>query len=488
VLLWDDVETMSIKNPKTQATTMMSFASTNVEEEVQRVLRSAGLPSDPIDPSSMDALREMVREEQKKLQQEDDDRKPAAKPPPQDADAAAALYPLVATAATAGSRSRSRSQSPPPPRDTSPPVGSVDRKIQRTLSDLTTPVLMSSSVSSTAGSSSRPDKRILEQLEFQTSLMLDMQRRIEDLTAKVDRLDGGGGVQPRLKRDRDTTPQPEPQNDYLRYDEMTPPPGIDPAPRQAPIAVEQPVPPQPAAGGGFLAHLFLPILAPFNFLFQSRVALILRAFWTQRQGQVQPLDFGLLFKLLFMMSVVIARVQRRNDQGLKSPKFISTIFLIVVGLLYHTKYLQFFYQFCFKDQVPLRIWNGEGADGRPMPPPQRIPVPPNRRAADGNENHQDGDENLNWRHTFLGGIIIPRPNQNPIIAAVQDVFYLLGSFLFSIFPMWRPEGPQEPRQPLIPIAPPVANNNAVPDIPVVAPPRDAMEAADDDEDTDDERQ
>jgi hypothetical protein len=126
-----------------------------------------------------------------------------------------------------------------------------------------------------------------------------------------------------------------------------------------------------------------------------------------------------------------------------------------------------------------------------MPPPQQIPVPPNRRAADDNENNQDDDENLNWRHTFLGGIIIPRPNQNPIIAAVQDVFYLLGSFVFSIFPMWRPEGPQEPRQPLIPIAPPVdnnANDNAHPDIPVVAPPRDAMEAADDDDDTDDERQ
>ena len=471
---------------------MTSFASTNVEEEVQRVLRSAGLPSDPIDPSSMAALREMVREEQEKLQQ-DDDQKPAAKPSPQEVAAGAAQYPPVAAAAAAGSRSRSRSQSPPPPRDTSPPVGSVDRKMQRTLSDLTTPALISSSISSTAGSSSRPEKRILEQLEFQTSLLLDMQRQIEALTAKVDRLEGGGGVQPRLKRDRETTttPQPEPQNNYLRYEEMAPPPQVEPVPRQAPMAVERPVPPQPAAGGGFMAHLFLPILAPFNFLFQSRVALILRAFWTQKEGQVRPLDIGLVFKLIFMMSVVTARVQRRGDNGFQSPKFISIIFLIVGGLLYHTKYIQFFYQFCFKDQVPLRIWNGEGADGRPMPPPQRIPVPPNRRAADDNENNQDGDENLNWRHTFLGGIIIPRPNQNPIIAAVQDVFYLLGSFLFSIFPMWRPEGPQEPRQPLIPIAPPAADNandNANPDIPAVAPPRDAMEAADDDDDTDDEQQ
>jgi hypothetical protein len=470
---------------------MTSFASTNVEEEVQRVLRSAGLPSDPIDPSSMDALREMVREEQEKLQQQDDDRKPAAKPSPQEVAAGAAPYPPVAAAAD-GSRSRSRSQSPPPPRDASPPVGSVDRKMQRTLSDLTTPVMMSSSVSSTGGSSTGPEKRILEQLEIQSSLMLDMLRRIDDLTAKVDRLEGGGGVQPRSKRDRETTttPQPEAQNNYLRYDEMAPPPRIEPVPPQAPRAVEQPVPPQPEAGGGFLAHLFLPILAPFNFLFQSRVALILRAFWTQRRGHVQPLDGGLVFKLIFMMYVVSSRVQRRHDEGLKSAKFISSIFLIVAGLLYHTKYLQYFYQFCFKDQVPLRIWNGEGADGRPMPPPQRIPVPPNRRPADDNDNNQDDNENLNWRQTFLGGIIIPRPNQNPIIAAVQDVFYLLGSFLFSIFPMWRPEGPQEP-PPLIPLAPPVENNanvNADPEIPIVPPPRDAMEAADDDDDTDDERQ
>jgi hypothetical protein len=454
----------------------------------------------------MDALREMVREEQEKLQV-DDDRKPAPKPSSQEVAAAAASpYPPVAAAAAAAtSRSRSRSQSPPPPRDTSPPVGSVDRKMQGTLSDLTTKAMMSSSSESstaaTAGSSSsRSEKRILEQLEFQTSLLLDMKNRIDDLTAKVDRLEGGGVVvQSRSKRDRDTTtsPQPEPPNQYLHYEEMTPPrPVEEPVPRQAPMAVEQPVPPPAAARGGFLAHLFFPILAPFHFLRESRMALILRAFWTQRQGHVRPLDGGLIFKLIFMMSVVTARVQRRHEHGLKSVKFVMCIFLIVGGLLYHTKYLQFFYQFCFKDQVPLRIWNGEGADGRPMPPPQqRIPVPPNRRAAAAdNENNQDDDDeqqNLNWRHTFLGGIIIPRPNQNPIIAAVQDVFYLLGSFVFSIFPMWRPEGPQEPRQPLIPIAPPVADNanaNADPDIPVVEPPRDAMEEADDEDDTDDEPQ
>jgi hypothetical protein len=257
--------------------------------------------------------------------------------------------------------------------------------------------------------------------------------------------------------------------------------------------------PPPAPDITFLRRFFFPLFFLWDALSQSRLALIAREFWVQSGNHVVPLDGALLFKIMFMLLVVSARMSRRtSDNGKKQQhnvRFYISVALMVVGFLWHTRYLQFMYRFFVQDNVPWRIWNGRHAqnDDPTEVAAAAAPPVPIRRAAAAAAPPVPYNPN-DWRNTFLGGgIQLPNANQNVIVRLVLDIFYLFGSFVFSIFPMWRPEAPPPPPPPppqedeggaaAAAAAPPPGLARVDNDfcLPQVQPPRDAMEAADDDE-------
>jgi hypothetical protein len=234
------------------------------------------------------------------------------------------------------------------------------------------------------------------------------------------------------------------------------------------------------AGESWLVTLFL---APFRAIRDSRVVVIARLFWVMSGNHVRPIDGAMLFKIMFMLLVVTARM---NKQPGNKIRFYASIGFMVVGFLWHNRYLQYIYQFFWKDNVPVRIWNGLPAEGPPQPPhphghnhnhgqPAPLAAPGAPPVPNNNINNND------WRNTFLGGGIRGRA-ENPLIALVQDIAYLFGSFLFSIFPMWRPEGPPPPppqEQEQEPLLHDQQQRDGMGGIPQVRPPRDAMEAEED---------
>jgi len=194
---------------------------------------------------------------------------------------------------------------------------------------------------------------------------------------------------------------------------------------------------------------------------------------------------------------------------------------VLGGFLVQTGFLQLAYFFLFKEQYPLRIWQGEdinvdravaeaAAAAAPRPPPGAA------AAAAGHRGGAAPAAANAWRHTFLGGRIAPggaanqendndpNPNNNNtttlglILTTISDIGFFIGSFFLSIFPMWRPEALEGPR--LVPAAAGAAGNPADPigggaddpddddyGLPQVRPPRDPVEAADDDDDDEDDR-
>ena len=191
--------------------------------------------------------------------------------------------------------------------------------------------------------------------------------------------------------------------------------------------------------------------------------------------------------------------------------------MVLGGFLYHTKYLQFFYHFFWKDNIPMRVWAGEDVeadiDGTFPRNGVNAPVPrfrnpdfldlPGRlnQVPVGDAQVPHGDRFDNLRQNFIGGAIHPPDqDQNPVLALVQDTLYLLGSFFLSIFPMWQPLHPPQQQQEHQEAEDEIGdNNNHNPEadvqqrghdpfhaIPVVAPPPDVMTPADDHDDDDDD--
>ena len=427
---------------------MTSFAADQTlfeDEEMERVLREAGVENAPIDPSSVDALRQLVREHhQKKLGK--DECKPAAR-------TIEAFDSIQDTFA-------------------------VEKSLEGS------PSILTQSAASTGNSNS-----IMQQLEFQTRLLLDMQRKINELTAKVDRLERGEGVastQPdTVKSTYSYSTTKYYRENAARFQTRQPPvvpqaQGEDHAavaPQQQPQDIDGEEADQQELNEEEFWILSL-LRERYRAMRDSRLVEIAHAFWDMSRDTVLPLDGAMLFKLMVMVVFLTARIQKQPSN---TVRFYVSIVAMVVGFLWHTRYLQFMYQFFWRENVPGRIWNGQPAEGPPevpeTPQPPGAPVPPEQ--ADGQQQENREEANGGWRNTFLGGGIAGRA-ENELVAFVQDILYLFGSFFFSIFPMWRPEGPPPP-----PPLPHPGQEMQEGGIPEVAPPRDAFEAADSDDDDDD---
>jgi hypothetical protein len=182
----------------------------------------------------------------------------------------------------------------------------------------------------------------------------------------------------------------------------------------------------------------LALLDRINHLYLLKVA---RLFYIRSHGFVRPMDGGLIFKLIFMVVVMSARMSKSSPlQG----RFQISILFMVAGFFWHTRYLQYAYHFFVKENIPGRLWAGENIQANepivnnpPVPLPPGRPARPAVRNADEQQRHRPARGPL--IPAFFGGDI-PLRNANPVVALLTDVLCLVGSFLLSIFPVWQPVG------------------------------------------------
>mmetsp|Transcript_38649 Transcript_38649/g.93434 ORF Transcript_38649/g.93434 Transcript_38649/m.93434 type:complete len:488 (+) Transcript_38649:94-1557(+) len=487
---------------------MTEMGSQALEEELQRILRVSGIESSPMDPSSMEFLRQLVQDQKQNKKKSKKKKSPS----------------------TADSRTSLDSSS----------VGQQEG-VERNAK----PAAAASNTSSAALSNSDA-AMILEQLKMQTNMILSLQDKIQVLTTKVNEMEGRGGGSASSSHDTTTTMEQEARRQLQQQQEdaragrvriirrevqYIPPPGqaAEAAPRQngfffgnrgaAPAAVAAAGPPQQ--------------LQPniFAWFFQTT-----RLFWVLSRGYVRPIDGALLFKLIFMTTVVMARVTKNTSKSNKNknnkdPKILMVSAVLMMGFLFHTRYIQYLYQFLWKQNVPGRVWKGEqnitipppdehddnhnndpnnqGQNQQPNNNNNNNPVPPRLRGRPNNNNGEAEPVHRWWQQNDLlvGGVAPINDGQggdpvvvNPIVAVFHGIYYLVGSFVFSIFPMWNPQGHQQ-RRPLreerLDDAAAAAaaaaagdndnnNNDNNQGIPQVRAPRDAMEAADDDSDSEGE--
>jgi hypothetical protein len=410
---------------------MTSAFPSEIEEEMEQILRAAGIESCPVDPSSISHLRQLVMDRKigKQAVQE-----PIAKKPPPVAVERSAAVPTQATDRTQAVNSSS------------------DKYLQAPI----------------RGNASQ-DGAILHELKLQSELMVGLKEQIERLTEKVERLEQGGETAHNKSKIKviSTT------RFFSRKTNTTTQPPSTEVPDVA-TNTEPPV----AENNNVIHNNLVAEEKPPRGVFGCLIE-IARLFWTERRDHVRQLDGALLFKLILMLVVVSTRLSRQANATDKNIKMVSMLF--AVGVLYHTRYLQYIYQFFWKEEVPRLVWNGQ--DNIALPPPQaddalnrnneqaRQPNPA-RRLLRGNwvqlveeearqpnpapprlrlREQQEEEHGNWWRNGFLAGGIAPgnniedveNENYNPIIGFGQDIFYLLGSFVFSIFPMWNPEGLQQ---------------------------------------------
>lgn len=241
-----------------------------------------------------------------------------------------------------------------------------------------------------------------------------------------------------------------------------------------------------------------------RFLGLDRFYKLAKLFLELRRRQVPNFDVGLLFKVLVMMAILMARMSSSmpggsNKNGMNNNKndddamlsatelmwiyrfyFLTTI--VVVGFIIQSGYATFLYKFFVKHNYPWRVlWNGQDIDveqavreaaaqeeaaaavrvqaaaaavaAAPHPrhlPPGRQPPP----VAGGHENDAvaaaPANDQPGWRQAILAGEIprvAPEHFGNGPLAMVLETLVLIGSFFLSILPMWTPHAPPPPPPP-----------------------------------------
>jgi len=241
-----------------------------------------------------------------------------------------------------------------------------------------------------------------------------------------------------------------------------------------------------------------------RFLGLDRFYKLAKLFLELRRRQVPNFDVGLLFKVLVMMAILMARMSssmpggsykngmnnnnndnnKNDDDTMLSPTELMWIYrfyflttIVVVGFIIQSGYATFLYKFFVKHNYPWRVlWNGQDIDveqavreaaaqeeaaaaarvqaaaaaAAPHPrhlPPGQHPPP----VAGGHENDAvaavPANDPPGWRQAILAGEIpraAPEHFGNGPLAVVMETLVLIGSFFLSILPMWTPHAPPPP--------------------------------------------
>lgn len=289
------------------------------------------------------------------------------------------------------------------------------------------------------------EERLLKQLEHQTKLILDLHQRVDELTTTVQAMAAAEERAPRRLR-RAESPEIVRPVDFTNRRE----PRIDNDPPIPPgDQVRQPMDNRVAFP--FFTRLMEALLAFPRHVEETRLARIIRLFFELRRRQVPDLDGGLFIKALIVIAILMARLSNSRHANSSNILWIYRFYfiagLILAGYLARLGYTEFLHNFFVKENYPARIWNGEDINAdeidhepvaRPVPRP---PLPGNRRVppAERPQPH--------WGQVLLGGQIPRQPVLPGPLNAVFEILVLLGSFLLSIFPMWRPEAAPLPAAP-----------------------------------------
>lgn len=286
----------------------------DIQAEIDRVLKEAGLDSSPVDPASLNALKELVSVQIDGFNQDEN------RPPP-----ISSVY------------AQSRSV------------------LQRRVSDLTQPVDQGTTASIVGSASairdpaaSATEQRILDKLHQQTQLILELHQRIDTLTNTVDRLSKGGDpIQTNAGTRFSDTVQAPPQTQQRAVPE---------APRRAvPRAIpddahdedihperQAPLPPG-RLNIPMFTSLYDTVTGIPNHVRNSRVAKIVKVYGALRRQQAPDFDVLLIFKVLVMMCILMARVSSRRKEAdsmlWASRTYLAGVF-IVAGFLLKSGYLR----------------------------------------------------------------------------------------------------------------------------------------------------
>ena len=201
----------------------------------------------------------------------------------------------------------------------------------------------------------------------------------------------------------------------------------------------------------------------------------------------------MLLKVLFMLAILTNRMHSKkgSQDSDWTVKFYATAALVVLGFMFQTGYLTFVYHFCVR-YVP-RLWAGEEITLEQAYEEEAEAAREQRQQQQHRRNNPDG--NAGWRQTFLfGGQIDEQPGQQPpdqpppslmvkVLGILEDVAFFFGSFVLSVFPMWR-AAPRPRPVPPEPNNDDNNNNNPENGPGVVAPPVDPAAPEEDEHDGD----
>ena len=417
--------------------------SESLDEETLGMLQECGLDlSTPVDPSSLKALQELCtpkRSHDKKTADElqEDSKQPAIPNGVMD----------EAKEQESNDPRGASIRSPHVPYEVLKPI-----TFGRATSDLTTTLRSDAMMeeetdASTAGSThvASTQKIILDQLQLQTALLMDLQRRVDELTQIVHQQQYRSGLPPPTFQQQPVFPPhlQQPRNVHPAEQQRRQPPRGDVHHDGGP---PPPPPPQPPQMFIFshLTQLYEALLSIPSVIRSSRMAKIWHVFWElHRRDMGNRIDGNLLLKILFVLLVITAKMtasSKRRKKGSTNIPFGVAAVLIFVGFLLQSGYYRFFHNFFIKERYPQRIWNGERIDVAAQQQQQQPPRPaeprPNRAAV------------VPPQQGILRGHI-PQANAQAGAAGrvVMDILYLLGSFLLSILPMWKAEPRQQQVEP-----------------------------------------
>ena len=519
--------------------------TTMVEDQLQKILQQAGLESAPFDPDSWTALKQHVQDRTEAGNPlfppaaTDSQTNPvssspflgrmeesasSSSPPLPSVDIYGPTTPTKAVAETtidSGTKAPPKAAAAAEEEEEETPVPTSQQRqalFSPMASELTDPGSASFRMgfSSAGGSSSKATSvegaRILEQLQVQTTLILNLQRRVDELTETVRdqqeqlSFQAARHVPPAAHyypHNEDHSP-PLPSDSAVpttSSTKTTPPTTVvPPVPHEPqppildgtpePAAEPQPQQQQQRRNDAPAARRRAPVWQrAWATVRQSQLVQLAILFDKVRRQQVQDFQWGVIFKVIVMLSILLGRVlssaSRRKLDDSSSASWWSQIpfkvyvlmGLVIAGFLGQTGYLNFLYHFFVKERYPFRVLvQGEKVqdilqaleeDRNPQQPPRPRPAVGGGGAAlpgqnNNNNNNNNGGNNNNqndpnqpppppnhWVQRFVvrGRIARPPNNNNAVPGLVMtlwnvvaDVIYLLGSFFLSIFPMWRPQG------------------------------------------------
>jgi hypothetical protein len=410
------------------------------------MLQECGLdPSTPVDPSSLKALQELIRAPKTS-------HSTTAAMPAEDSKQPA----LPSSAVDAIKEQESNTplhnvfRSPHVPSEVLRPID-----FRRVTSDLTQANALQSASgveeetdASTAGSTqgASAEKLILDQLQLQTALLIDLQRRVDELSQVVIHQQHRPGFPPPHFQ-QPGMPQPQFQQPGMPPAHFQHPRNAFPGDQRPPVGdvpPNGPAPPRPEMiVFTRLTRLYEAFVSIPSLVRSSRITEIGRVFWElHRRDMGNRIDGNLLLKILFMGLVVTAKLtasNKRRKKGSSHLQFGVAIVLILVGFLLQTGYYRFFHNFFVKEKYPQRIWNGETIDVAAQQPP--------RPAAAAQQNPQRAGAAPPQQGILRGGIARANP-QGGVRRVLTDILYLFGTLILSILPMWKaeplqPQGPPE---------------------------------------------